>query len=94
MGDETVARRARRSCEAHAVTDMAAHMQITPWKEGTPSTPENLPARLMWFHERLRAGESTVICLAAPFVEAAEEIERLRNDVASAKRRLADYTSM
>ena len=51
---------------------------IVAWKEGEPSTPANLPNRLMWFHERLKAGEGTAVCHAAPFVEAAEEIELLR----------------
>lgn len=48
------------------------------WKEGDQSTPENLPGRLMWFDKAIRDGKPFMICIAAPFVEAAEEIKRLR----------------
>jgi hypothetical protein len=40
------------------------------------STPENLPDRLMWFHEHSKTLPSVLI--AAPLVEAAEEIKMLR----------------
>lgn len=41
------------------------------------STPENLPERLMWFHEAIK--DRPFVGVAAPIVEAAEEIRRLRN---------------
>jgi hypothetical protein len=43
------------------------------------STPENLPDRLMWFHEQSKTLPSVLI--AAPLVEAAEEIKRLRAEL-------------
>lgn len=43
------------------------------------STPENLPERLMWFHEHRS------VAFMAPLVEAAEEIERLRTAVEAAR---------
>lgn len=40
------------------------------------STPDNLPERLMWFHETTK--NNPLMGVFAPLVEAAEEIKRLR----------------
>jgi hypothetical protein len=56
---------------------------IAPWKDGDPSTPENLPGRLMWFHRTGKRQPS--VLMVAPLVEAAKAINDLRAENAALK---------